>query len=76
MEIGGSRYKEGDGFTLHVHIFIFVLTCMYTACFVYFSSPMCNREYKFFQPKVRWGVLDGVLQRLLSRIRGPNFSFK
>ena len=75
MEIGGSRYKEGDGFALHVRIFSFVLT-MYTACFVYFVSPMCNREYKFFQPKVRWGVLDGVLQRLLSRIRGPNFSFK
>ena len=43
MEIGGSRYKEGDGFALHVRIFSFVLT-MYTACFVYFVSPMCNRE--------------------------------
>ena len=55
---GDSKWKSVDHDTkkemglhyMYVSIYLYILCILH----VYFVSPMCNREYKFFQPKVRW----------------------
>ena len=83
MEIGGSRYKEGDGVALHVSIYIYTyyVYCMYTLsvqCVIVnisFSNLRYDGEFwmEFFKDFCReFEVQTLVLSSFLEVIKGDS----